>query len=75
MTDSRSQDNHAPSLFKVVKSVLASFFGVQSSRQHEDDFTKGKPIAYILVALVATLVFILSIWGVVKLVVSSATSQ
>ncbi len=75
MTDSSPQNNRSPSLFTVVKSVLASFAGVQSSRQHEADFTSGKPIVFIAVALIATLAFILTVWGVVQLVVSSATGQ
>ncbi len=60
-----------PSLWKVVFSVMASFFGVQSSRQHEEDFTRGKPLAYIIVGLVMTLVFILTVWFAVQVVVSS----
>jgi len=47
-------------------------FGVQSSRRHETDFTRGKPIHYIMVGLLVTLVFILTVWSVVKLVVSLA---
>ena len=69
---SEQESRSAPSLGKVIGSVLASFFGVQSRRQHEEDFTRGNPLAYILVGLGATLVFILSVWGVVKLVVHVA---
>lgn len=60
------------SLGSVVGSVFASMFGVQSSKKHEEDFAKGSARAYIAVGLVATLVFILLVWGVVKLVVSLA---
>ena len=66
------QTRSEPSLFKVVMSVMASFFGVQSSRQHEEDFTRGRPLAYIIVGLVMTLVFILTVWFAVQVVVSSA---
>ena len=62
----------APSFLSVLGSVLASMFGVQSSRRHETDFTHGKPIHYIMVGLLVTLVFILTVWGVVKLVISLA---
>jgi hypothetical protein len=75
MTDPSPPDARPPSLLKIIGSVLASFFGVQSSRQHEADFTRGRPMAYILVGVGATLLFILTVWGVVKLVVSSATGQ
>jgi len=53
---------------QVVKSVLSGMFGVQSSKNRERDFTKGKPIHYIVVGLVFTLLFILTLVGVVKLV-------
>lgn len=61
-----------PSLGRVVGSVLASFFGVQSRRRHQEDFTKGNPWLYIAVGLGATLLFILGVWGVVQLVVKVA---
>ena len=41
-------------LLEVVKSVLAAFFGVQSNRARVRDFTYGKPVHYILVGLLAT---------------------
>lgn len=61
-----------PSILDVVKSVLASFLGVQSEENRQRDFAHGKPIHYIIVGLVATVLFIVVIWGVVKLVLSSA---
>jgi hypothetical protein len=68
MTD---QDK-GPTLARVLASVLASMFGVQSNKQREQDFTHGKAGTYIAVGIVATLVFILAIWGVVQLVVRIA---
>jgi len=58
------------SLFSVVGSVVASMFGVQSSKKHDEDFKQGKISTYLAVGAVATLVFILTIWGLVRLVVS-----
>lgn len=58
------------SLFSVMGSVAASMFGVQSSRKHDEDFKHGKASTYIIVGLIATLMFILGVWGVVRLVVS-----
>jgi len=43
-------------------------FGVQSSKNRERDFTKGKPIHYVVVGLLFTVIFILTLVGVVKLV-------
>jgi hypothetical protein len=60
------------SLFSVFRSVAASMFGVQSSRQHKEDFRHGKVSTYIAVGLIATVLFVLTIWGVVQLVVRIA---
>lgn len=57
----------------VVKSVAAAFVGVQSAKNRERDFTHGKPIHYILVGLIATVLFVLGMWGLVKLFLAYAT--
>ncbi|VAW72041.1 hypothetical protein MNBD_GAMMA14-1008 [hydrothermal vent metagenome] len=59
------------SLFSVVSSVFSSMFGVQSSKKHQEDFRQGKVSTYLAVGAVATVLFILTIWGVVQLVVSA----
>lgn len=60
------------SLGSVIGSVFASMFGVQSSKKHEEDFARGSARSYIAMGLIGTIVFILIVWGVVKLVVSLA---
>jgi len=60
------------SLASVLRSVAASMFGVQSSRKHSEDFGHGKASTYIVVGIIATIVFVLTIWGVVQLVVRLA---
>jgi len=62
----------APSLLRVLSSVLASMFGVQSSHKREADFAHGKASHFIIIGLVVTLIFILAVWGVVLLVMSVA---
>ena len=61
-----------PGLLAHIGSVLAAFFGVQSNKARERDFTKGKPSTYIILGIVLTIIFILVIFGVVKLVLSLA---
>ena len=61
-----------PSILDVVKSVLASFFGVQSEKNRERDFQHGKPVHYVLIGLAATAAFVLLMWGVVSLILSTA---
>ena len=72
MTSQDSDKTRAPSFFNVLGSVLASMFGVQSNRKREQDFTHGKPSQYIIIGLLVTVVFILTIWGLVSLVMNLA---
>lgn len=65
-------ENRSPTIWQVIMSVLASFFGVQSQKNRERDFTRGKPSHYIIAGLILTIVFILVIWSVVRLVLSAA---
>ena len=59
-------------MLSVLGSVLASMFGVQSNRRREEDFTHGKPSQYVVIGLLVTLVFMLTVWGVVSLVMRLA---
>jgi len=61
-----------PTLFQEIGSVLASFFGVQSSRNRKRDFTSGSPLRFLLLGLTFTGVFVLVVFGVVKLVMRQA---
>ena len=62
-----------PSFLDVLKSVIASFFGVQSEKNRKRDFEKGDPSQFILVGLVLTILFIFMMFGIVKLVLLYAT--
>ncbi|MGR8931498.1 MAG: DUF2970 domain-containing protein [Gammaproteobacteria bacterium] len=57
-----------PSLLHVVKSVIAAFIGVQSQKNREIDFKQGSLKAYVIVGLIATVVFVLAVITVVSLV-------
>ncbi len=61
-----------PTFWHVIQSVLAAMFGVQSNKARARDSTSGKPLHYIVVGLVFTLLFVLVLWGVVRLVLSVA---
>jgi len=62
-----------PSFLDVVKSVLASFFGVQSDKNRERDFQQGNPMQFILVGIVLTILFIVAMIILVKVILASAT--
>lgn len=70
MTDEQPP-RQRPGLLAVVKSVLASFFGVQSERNRQRDFEHGNPAQFLVIGLMATLVFVLVMWGVVSLILSA----
>jgi len=72
MTSGDPKEGKTPSFFDVLGSVLASMFGVQSSQRREQDFTHGKPMHYVMVGLLVTLVFVLTVWFVVSLVMRVA---
>ena len=61
-----------PTLGQVIASVLASFFGVQSSKNRERDFKHGKAAHFIVVGLLATAAFIGLLVLVVQLVLRQA---
>ena len=61
-----------PSLLDTIFSVLASFFGVQSEKNRRRDFTSGNPVLFIGVAIVLTVVFVLSLIVIVRIMLSNA---
>lgn len=67
-----SSDEPSPTLLQTIGSVIAAFFGVQSSRNRERDFQRGKPLAFIVVGVLMTVALIGLIWTVVHLALKSA---
>lgn len=61
-----------PTLWQTVTSVLAAFFGVQSSKNRRRDFTHGKASHFIAIGLLATAGFVGLVILVVRLVLSRA---
>lgn len=58
--------------WQTVGSVLASFFGVQSNRNRERDFSQGSAARFIAIGLTMTVTFILVLYLVVRLVLRLA---
>ncbi|MDB6443880.1 MULTISPECIES: DUF2970 domain-containing protein [Pseudomonas] len=65
-------DNKPPTLLQMVHSVLAAAFGVQSGKNRARDFTHGKPSHFVILGIAFTVVFALTLFGIVKLVVHLA---
>ena len=61
-------DNKPPTFWQVLHSVMAAAFGVQSAKNRTRDFTHGKPAQFMLLGLLFTVVFALTLFAIVKLV-------
>jgi hypothetical protein len=71
---SRNDDNprrKGPGVLKVLQSVIAGAFGVQSGKRHEEDFSSHSPVPYIVAGLLFTFGFI----GVLALIVQWVLSS
>ena len=55
-------------LWQLISSALAAAFGVQTSRNRERDFARGKPSQFIIIGVVLTALFVFAVAGVVTLV-------
>ena len=59
---------------QVVASVFAAGLGIQSSKNRERDFRQGRAGTFIVAGIVFTLLFIGTVYAVVRLVLKSAGS-
>jgi hypothetical protein len=62
------QEPRPPTFWQMLQSVLAAAFGVQSGKNRARDFSHGKPSHFVALGLLFTLCFVLTVFGVVKLV-------
>ena len=53
---------------QAIWSVMASFVGVQSNTNRERDFEHGRFSVFFVSGLLMTLIFLLSVYGLVQLV-------
>jgi hypothetical protein len=59
------------SFIDTFKSVAAAFFGVQSNKNREKDFTHGKLSHFIIAGIIGVFIFIAVLVVVVNLVIPS----
>lgn len=62
----------SPGLMQIVSSVFAAAFGVQSSKNQERDFKHGKARVFIICGIVFTLLFMGTVYTVVRMVLKQA---
>jgi hypothetical protein len=60
-----------PSMKDTFKSVAAAFFGVQSNKNREKDFSQGKVSHFIIVGVISVIIFIAILLAIVNLVISA----
>lgn len=63
-------ENYKITFAQLLLSTLSAFIGVQSNANRERDFKYGKISHFIIIGLLLGLVFIFTIVGVVKIVMS-----
>ncbi len=61
-----------PTFWQMLHSVMAAAFGVQSGKNRARDFTHGKPSHFVVLGVLFTAVFALTLFGIVKLVLHLA---
>ena len=61
-------DDKPPTFRQMLHSVTAAAFGVQSGKNRARDFTHGKPSHFVILGVAFTVVFALTLIGIVKLV-------
>lgn len=65
------QKPKGPGVFKVMQSILAGAFGVQSDKRREEDFSSHSPWPYIIAGILFTASFVVGLIIIVKLVLAS----
>ena len=71
-TDSTQEDENLPPLtfLEMLGSTLSAALGVQSERNRERDFSRGKASHFILMGLGFTIVFVIIMVLIVKIVLA-----
>ncbi len=59
-----------PSLKQVFKAVAGALIGVQSEQQRQQDFNSSSPMPYIVVGVIVTVLFVLTLLLIVSTVLS-----
>jgi uncharacterized BrkB/YihY/UPF0761 family membrane protein len=59
------------SLINTIKSVASAFFGVQSNKNRERDFSQGKLSHFIIVGVIGVFIFIAVLIAIVALIIPS----
>ena len=56
----------------AIKSVLAAMIGIQKADNLREDFSKKSAMPFIVAGIIMTVVFVLSVYGLVRIVLSAS---
>jgi hypothetical protein len=59
VTGDQHEQGGRPTIWQVIKSVLAAAIGVQTEQARVRDFTHGSPAVFIVAGIVFTVLFVL----------------
>ena len=68
MPQTNDDDDKPLTKREMIGSILAAAIGIQSNDNRERDFKRGSARRYVLWGLAGTLLFVLTVYGAVKLV-------
>ncbi len=68
----KSDSHQGTGLLNTIKSVAMGFLGIQSSKNRERDFSKGKASDFIIIGIIMTLLFVLVVYNIVTTAVENA---
>ena len=68
----KEQKPRGPGVLKVMQSILAGAFGVQSDKRREEDFSSHSPWPYIIAGVLFTATFVLGLILIVQMVLASS---
>jgi len=67
-----NQNQPSPGIFSVLMSVLAAMIGVQSDKNRERDFKKGRASHYIIIGIVMTILFVFTLISIVNNIIEQS---
>ena len=73
--DDKDAPSSRPGFLRVVQSVFAAIFGIQSDKNREKDFNSGDASQYIAVGIVAVIVIMVVMIIIVNQVLDSANAH
>ncbi|MCM0611934.1 DUF2970 domain-containing protein [Marinobacter sediminum] len=69
--NNKNRKTGGPGVLKIMQSILAGAFGVQSDKRREEDFSSHSPWPYIIAGVLFTAGFVVGLILIVQMVLSS----